>query len=212
MENISTVKSKSNPKVHVHITAGHFASSSAHRSHFIDIFDLKSNSSEAKEAARELATPYLSNTVVDVIVCMDGTEILGAYMADALLQAGSGVINENSEIYIVTPMMRADGHFIFHQSVHEKIVGKQVVLLVASMSTGATANAVTECLSYYGCKLAGLSAVFTAVPSVNGTVIHSLFSNYDIPEYRFWTPSECPMCKSGRKLDGVFNSEGFTKL
>ena len=212
MENFVSVKSKNNPKISVKVASGHFATSSAHRSHYIDIFNLKSKSSVAKEAARELAAPYLSNTVVDFIVCMDGTEILGAFMADALLQAGSGVINEGSEIYIVTPTIRADGHFVFHQSVQEKIRDKHAVLLVASMSTGATANSILECLNYYGCNLVGISSIFTAVPSVNGNIINTLFSNYDIPEYRYYSPSECVMCKEGKKLDAVFSSEGYTKL
>jgi len=212
MKNFFTVTSKNNPKIAVQAAAGHFATSSAHRSHYIDIFDLKSRSSAAREAARELAVPYLANTVVDVIVHMDGTEVLAAYLADELLQAGYGVINEGSEIYIVTPMISADNRFVFHQSVREKIINKNVVLMVASMSTGATAQNVLECLSYYGCRLAGISAVFSAVPEVNGRKIHSLFTIEDIPDYRFCDPSECGMCKEGRKIDAVFNSEGYTDL
>ena len=212
MKDFFTVTSRKNPKVSIRVAAGHFATSSAHRSHYIDIFDLKSSSSVAREAARELSVPYLANTIVDVIVYMDGTEVLAAYLADELLQAGYGVINEGSEIYIVTPMIRADGHFIFHQSVREKITNKNVVLMVASMSTGATANSVLECLSYYGCNLVGISAVFSAVPEVNGREIHALFSTGEIPDYRFTSPSECQMCKEGRKLDAVFNSEGYTEL
>jgi len=212
MKNFFTVTSQKSPNLSVQVAAGHFATSSAHRSHYIDIFDLKSSSSVAREAARELSIPYLANTIVDVIVYMDGTEILAAYLADELLQAGSGVINEGSEIYIVTPMIRADGRFIFHQSVQERIVYKNVVLVVASMSTGATADKVLDCLSYYGCKLVGISAVFSAVRNVNGREINSLFTKEDIPDYRFCVPSECEMCKEGRKLDAVFNSEGYTEL
>jgi len=212
MENFYTVASKNNPKVSVQVASGHFATSSAHRSHYIDIFDLKSSSSMAREAARVMAVPYLANTIIDVVVYMDGTEILAAYLANELLQTGLGVINRGGEIYIITPMIRADGRFIFHQSVQEKILNKNVLLIVASMSTGATANSVLKCLDYYGCKLAGISAIFSAVPSVNGQVINALFSTDEIPEYRYYIPSECIMCKEGRKLDAVFNSEGYTKL
>ena len=212
MENFYTVTSKNNPKVSVQVASGHFATSSAHRSHYIDIFDLKSSSSMAREAARVMAVPYLANTIIDVIVYMDGTEILAAYLANELLQTGLGVINRGGEIYIITPMIRADGRFIFHQSVQEKIINKNVLLIVASMSTGATANSVLECMDYYSCKLAGISAIFSAVPSIDGHVINALFSTDEIPEYRYYTPSECIMCKEGRKLDAVFNSEGYTKL
>jgi len=212
MQKFFTVESGKNPKITVQVAAGHFATSSAHRSHFIDILELKSSSSIARQAAREMSAPYLTNTIVDVIVHMDGTEVLAAYLADELLQPGSGVMNEGGEILILAPMSRADGKFIFHQSVQEKILNKNVILIVASMSTGATADRVLECLSYYGCNLVGISAVFSAVPEVHGRKIHSLFSIEDIPDYRFCAPSECEMCKEGRKLDAVFNSEGYTEL
>jgi len=212
MENSFKILSKINPLISVQVVKGHFATSSAHRSHYIDIFDIKSSSSVAKHTAKVLAAPYTYKTAVDVIVHMDGTEVLAAYMADELLQAGLGVINEGNEIYIVTPMIRADGRFVFHQSVQEKIRNKDVLLLMASVSTGATVSRVMECFDYYGCNPVGISAVYTAVPSVNGKVINSLFTNYDIPDYRLYPPSECLMCKEGLKLDAVFNCEGFTKL
>ena len=212
MEKSLTVRSPKNPKIFVQVIPGHFATSSAHRSHYIDIFDLKSSSTAAREAARQLAIPYHANVIVDVIVYMDGTEILAAYLAHELLKTGSGVINADSEIYIVAPMIRADGLFIFHQSVQEKIKNKNAVLMVASMSTGATAHRVLDCLSYYGCNLVGISAVFSAVPEATGRKIHSLFSHDDIPDYQFTSPSECKMCREGRKIDAVFNSEGYTEL
>ena len=212
MEKFFTVRSEKNQKISVEVAAGHFATSSAHRSHYIEIAELKSSASIARSAARELASPYLAHTLVDVIVYMDGTEILAAYLADELLQEGVGVMNAGNEIHVVTPMIRADGRFIFHQSVHEKIKGKNVVLLVASMSTGATVSAVLECLNYYNCKLVGISAIFSAVPEAEGKEINYLFTTEDIPDYHFYNPSDCPMCKQGIKLDAVFNSEGYTNL
>jgi len=211
-DNVFTVVSQKNPRLSVHVSSGHFATSSAHRSHYIDIFELMSGSTVAREAARELAVPYLASTPVDVIVYIDGTEILAAYLADELLQAGAHVMNEGEEIHLLTPMRCSDGHFIFHQSVQDKIRDKNVVLMVASMSTGATADHVLECLEYYGCKLAGISAVFSVFPQIGGREIHSLFDCGDIPDYHFYQPSECVMCKEGRKIDAVINSEGYTKL
>ncbi|MCL2879036.1 MAG: phosphoribosyltransferase [Treponema sp.] len=212
MEKFFTVTSNKNPKISVHVAPGHFATGSAHRSHYIDIFEIKSSSSVARNAAREMAIPYLANTLVDVIVYMDGTEILAAYLADELLQSNSGVINPDSEIHIVTPMISADGHFIFYQNVQEMIQNKNVLLVVASMSTGATARCVLNCLEYYGATITGISAVFTAVPEIDGKEIHALFSTEDIPDYRYCIPSECEMCREGKKLDAVFTSEGYTEL
>ena len=212
MEEFFTVISNHNPKIKIKVAAGHFATESAHRSHYIDIFDLKSNASMAKTAALELAAPYLGSTLADVIVYMDGTGVLAAYLADELLQAGPGVVNEGGEIHIVKPMISADGHYIFHKSVMEMIKNKNVILMAASMSTGASVNAVHDCLDYYNCKLAGISAIFAAVPEICGHQINSLFTINDIPDYRFYNPSECLMCKTGKKLDAIINSEGYTKI
>jgi orotate phosphoribosyltransferase len=213
MENkFFTVSSQKNANVSVQVIAGHFATDSSHRNHYIDISELKSSSSVAKNAARQLAIPYLSNTQVDVIVYMDGTEILAAYLADELLQAGVGVVNEGSEIYLVTPMLRVDGKFLFHENVMKKIEGKNVVLMVASLTAGATVNRVIECLDYYRCKLAGISAIFSIAPEIDGRQINSLFSLEDVPDYEFYKPSECKLCKAGVKIDAFMSSEGYTKL
>jgi orotate phosphoribosyltransferase len=122
------------------------------------------------------------------------------------------VMNEGSEILLLTPMVSPDGHFIFHQNVREKIKNKNVVLMVASLSTGATLNQVRECLAYYGCKLVGISAVFSAYSEIDGREIHSLFDCADIPDYHFYKPSECKMCQEGIKIDAIISSEGYTKF
>jgi orotate phosphoribosyltransferase len=207
-----TVLSQKNPKISVRVVAGHFATNSAHRSHYIDIFDLMASASVARDAARELAVPYRSSTFVDAIVYMDNTEILAAFLADELLQAGMSVMNEGSEILLLTPMVSSDGHFIFHRNIQEKIKNKNVVLMVASLSTGATVSQMQECLSYYGCKLVGISAVFSVFSELDGREIHSLFDCADIPDYHFYKPSECRMCREGMKIDAIISSGGYTKF
>ena len=206
------IESQKNPLITIQVAAGHFATGSSHISHYIDISELKSSSTAAKNAARELAIPYLSNSIVDVIVCMEGTEIIAAYLADELLQPGSTVMNEGSEIYVVTPINSSTGHFIFHQNVQEKIFNKNIVLMVASVSTGKTVNRAVECLAYYGGNLTGISAVFSAVSELEGWQVHSLFTCGDIPEYKLYGTSQCEMCQKGRKLDAIIDSEGYTKI
>jgi orotate phosphoribosyltransferase len=143
---------------------------------------------------------------------MDGTEILAAYLADELLQAGVGVVNEGSEIHLVTPMLRADGKFVFHQDVMKKIDGKNAVLIVASLTAGATVNRVIECLEYYRCKVVGISAIFSTSNEVAGREINALFTLEEVPNYKFFAPAECELCKAGKNIDAFMSSEGFTKL
>jgi len=207
-----TVSSQKNPLIRLRAASGHFATGSSHISHYIDISELKSSAAAAKDAARALAVPYISNAAVDVIVCAEGTEIIAAYLADELLHAGLGVMNTGGEIHVLTPMHTAGGNFIFHQNVQEKIFNKNTVILVATASTGSTINRAVECLSYYGGKLVGLAAVFSAFPEIADCEVNSLFTNGDIPDYHFYKPSECAMCQEGRKLDAIINSEGYTKI
>ncbi|MCL2814101.1 MAG: hypothetical protein FWD23_05825 [Oscillospiraceae bacterium] len=206
------VSSQKNPLITINAAPGHFATGSSHISHYIDISALKSSASVAKNAARELAVPYLTNTLVNVIIYMEGTEIIAAYLADELLQAGPGVINDGGEIYVITPISSSTGHFIFHENVQEKIFNKNILLIVASTSTGATINRAVECLAYYGGRLVGISAIFSAIPEIEGWKVHSLFTCDDIPAYKFYKPFECEMCEKGRKLDAIINSEGYTKI
>ena len=70
------------------IRKGHFASNHAHINYYIDVTTLKTRSGEAKEIARFLTGTYLFGTVIDTIVCMEGTDVIGAYLADELTKEG----------------------------------------------------------------------------------------------------------------------------
>jgi orotate phosphoribosyltransferase len=211
-EKAFTVSLTKNPLITMKVIPGHFTTSHFHISHYLDFNELKTNVIAAKDVARELSIPYLANTSVDTIVCMEGTEIIGAFMAEELLQEGISVINSGKEIRILRPLSNVNGKLIFQSSMQQYIKDKDLILLVASISSGRTVQCAKECISYYGGVLAGISALFNAYPDKDEQEIFSMFTSEDIPGYQVYSPSECTICKDGHKLEAIINSEGYTKM
>lgn len=207
-----TVVSSQNPLLSIQVTAGHFATNISHVNHYLDMSQLKTSAKMAREAARELATPFLTTNLVEVIVCMDGMEVVASYLAEELLQDGSLVMNGGGEVQVVTPISSANGQLVFHPSVQKRIFGHNTLLLVASVSGGTTIHRALDCLTYYGCNLIGISALFSMVPEVEGQEIHTLFVEEDIPNYHSYSPSECILCKEGHKLEAAVSSEGYIEI
>ena len=75
-------------EIPLRIAKGHFATSHSHINYFIDMTYTKHRLAEARQAARELAVKFQSSKVVDTILCLDGTEVLGACLAEELIEEG----------------------------------------------------------------------------------------------------------------------------
>ena len=90
-------------KVRLRVAHGHFATSHSHINYYIDLTMTKHRLSEARIAAEELCRMYKNSTIVDSILCLDGTEVLGTCMASALSEAGFRSMNAHQTIYVVTP-------------------------------------------------------------------------------------------------------------
>ena len=87
MQEMVKIKSKSNPNVVLKAIPGHFVTPNSHVNYFLDMTTLKSRLSEASAAARELSKQIALDTIVDTIVCIDGCEIIGAFLAEELTRA-----------------------------------------------------------------------------------------------------------------------------
>ena len=59
------------------VAKGHFATSHSHINYYIDVTTQKSRLSEAKAVAKELVAAYQHNTIVDTVLCLDGTQVIG---------------------------------------------------------------------------------------------------------------------------------------
>jgi len=200
------------PLISINVIPGHFTTSNAHCNNFLDVSRLKTNAIIARDVARELVIPYLSSTIVDTIVCMERTEVIGAYLAEELMKEGVAVINAGNEINVVSPSSNVNGNLVFQDNVTGCISNKNILLLISSISIGRTLDSSRECLAYYGGKIAGVSALFAASREKLGNDVHTLFTSEDIPGYKLYNTGECDMCKAGLKLDAIVSSEGYTIL
>ena len=95
---------------------------------------------------------------------MEGTEVIGAYMAQELLQEGTSVINMGRDIHIVTPISNVHKNLIFQTNMQEFIIERNIIVLVSSISSGTTLKSALECISYYRGNVVGISALFNAFP------------------------------------------------
>lgn len=194
------------------VVKGHFATNHAHTNYYIDLTTIKSRVSEAQEIARALVHMYLYEMVVDTIVCMEGTEVIGTLLAEELTKSGFLSMNAHKTIYIIKPEYNSNSQIMFKENFYPMLSGKNVVLLTASVTTGLTVNKGIEGIQYYGGILQSVSAVFSAVDQVNGIPVKSVFGMKDLPDYIYSDYRNCPICKEGKKLDALINPYGYQKL
>ena len=104
---------KGDEKIQLKIIPGHFVTSQSHISHYLDMTTMKTRCAEASRIARLLSSRYETSTPVDSIICMDGLEVIGAFLAEELAKAGVLSMNAHKTIYIVTPEFNSNGQMIF---------------------------------------------------------------------------------------------------
>ncbi|MGN0377356.1 MAG: orotate phosphoribosyltransferase [Suilimivivens sp.] len=212
MQEMIKISSKDHPNVILKAIPGHFVTPNSHVNYFLDMTTLKSRLSEASTTARELSRQIVTSTIVDTIVCIDGCEIIGAFLAEELTRAGIYSMNAHKTIYIITPEYASTGQLLFRENLLPMIKGKNVLLLLASATTGQTILKAVQALSYYGATISGISAVFSAANSVMGIPIKSLFTIADIPDYKAYNPEGCSMCKEKQPIDAFANAFGYSSI
>ncbi len=196
------------------VAPGHFATSHSHINYYVDLTMAKHRLSESREAASHLCAKLSPNTIVDTILCLDGTEVIGACMASQLTdRAGFSNINAHKTIYVLTPEHTTGSQLIFRENSAPMVVGKHVLILAASVTTGYTIDGAMQAIRYYGGNVAGVCAVFSCLKAWQGHEVYSVFNKeIDLPNYTSKTPLECPMCKAGKKLDAMVNAFGVSSF
>nr|WP_296467249.1 orotate phosphoribosyltransferase [uncultured Acetatifactor sp.] len=212
MQEVIKIYSKAHPNIQLKAIPGHFVTPNSHVNYFLDMTTLKTRLSEASMVARELGRQVMISTVVDTIVCIDGCEIIGAFLAEELTRAGIYSRNAHKTIYIITPEYTTSGQMMFRDNYLPMVKDKNVLLLLASATTGKTVSKAIQTLTYYGASISGISAVFSAANSIVGIPVNSLFTTADIPDYTTYSSEKCTMCKEKKPIDAFANAFGYSKI
>ncbi len=206
------VYAKGDEKIQLKVMPGHFVTSQSHITHYLEMTTMKTRCAEAARIARLLSARYETTTPVDSIICLDGLEVVGAFLAEELAKAGVLSMNAHKTIYIVTPEFNANGQMILRDNIQNMVRNRNTVILMGSITTGATLQQCIETVLYYGGKIQGVSAIFSAVNKVAGIDINAVFSKQDIPNYESYPAEKCPMCQRKEKIDAIVNGYGYSKL
>ena len=194
------------------VTKGHFATSHSHINYYIDVSTQKTRLSEAQAVAKEIVSYYNHSTIVDTILCLDGTEVIGACLANELTKEDFANLNAHQTIYVVTPEHTTGSQLFFRDNMVPMIKGKNVLILAASVTTGYTAQAAIEAVKYYNGRISGIAAIFATVETCGEYAVRSVFNPNDLGDYASYPSHDCPLCKEGKKIDALVNSFGYSKL
>lgn len=210
---IYTITSHRDERVFVHAMPGHFISASSHLNYYIGTSDIKHNHNVSVDAAMLMAQYYAERSIhVDSVLCLYETQALGAYLAHELSRPNMLNPNPDNNVYVLGPEYDASGNIIFRDNLKKLIQGKNVVILISCITSGKTVARAMESVSYYGGRVAGVTSIFSAVSSVEGVEVNTIFTKEDIPGYEAYAPHDCPHCKAGEKVDAIANGYGYSLL
>ncbi len=212
MNAYTKLESKNNSNLILRVVPGHFVTPNAHTNYYMEMTQILRRQSEAKAVAKAMSEFYTNSTIVDTILCLDGMDVIGAYLADELTRAGILSTNAHKTMYIISPEFDSSGQMFFRENMETWIRNKNILILLPTASTGSSITKAAQTVLYYGGKVTGVSAIFSAVNSIDGYPIFSLFKTSDLPDYHVYKHKDCPLCKAGVKVDAIVSGKGYSRI
>ncbi len=199
-------------KVVLKVIPGHFITSHSHINYYMDMTTIQARQREAEGAARLLARKYENSILVDTIVCLNGCEVIGAYLAQELEHSGIRCMNAHETIYVTSPEQDINGQMIFRDNAKGMVRNKNILILSTSITTGVTLSKAIESLERYGGQVQAVAAIYSFASKANGIPVNSIFTSKDLTGYASYEYNNCPMCKAKQKVDAIVNGYGYSKL
>ncbi|MBR7015830.1 MAG: orotate phosphoribosyltransferase [Lachnospiraceae bacterium] len=212
MNAYTKLESKNNSNLILRVVPGHFVTPNAHTNYYMEMTQILRRQSEAKAVAKAMSEYYTNSTIVDTILCLDGMDVIGAYLADELTRAGILSTNAHKTMYIISPEFDSSGQMFFRENMETWIRNKNILILLPTASTGSSITKAAQTVLYYGGKVSGVSAIFSAVNSIDGYPVFSLFKTSDLPDYHVYKHKDCPLCKAGVKVDAIVSGKGYSRI
>ncbi len=232
------IYSKENPDLALKVTKGHFSSDRFHINYYIDMTELKMRQANAEAVAKaivkkyvkrvnlnlapgmglasemlgQLADSHATKAPIDTIICMDGCEAIGAYVAKELSEVGVATTNTHKTTYILTPEFDSSGQMVVRDNIIKMLKDKHVLVVLATAMSGHTIAKSIRCITSYGGIVEGISCIFSAISEIEGHPVNSVFEASDLDGFKLSEPDNCPDCQNGVKLDAIVNSYGYTVL
>ncbi len=212
MQDYKKIDYSKNKDVVLRYIPGHFVTPNSHVNYYMDLSDMKSRQREARATGEELAEMYLASDVIDTVLCLNGMEVVGAYMANKLTKAGIISANRHQTMYITSPEYNAGGQMMFRENIIHMIKHRKVLILIDTATTGETLRSAIRTVRFYGGEPIGISAIYSVATKVDDIQIRALYSNSDLPDYASHRPEDCPMCRNGMEIDAICNGFGYSTL
>lgn len=200
---------KRNRKVSLRAIPGHFATQHSHVNHCVDMTRIKTETSMAKAAAKLIAESFVS-VGIDTIITLERMKMVGAFTADEL--SNSSPVNLGREIAVISPELTKDEKLILRDNMLPYIRHRRVLILTATATTGMTAMSAVRGIKYYGGETVGVATVFGGKFEIPGVPVMRLIGVEDLPSYASYSPTECPLCRDGVRVDALINSYGYSKI
>ncbi len=212
MQDYKKIDHQRNKDVVLRYIPGHFITPNSHVNYYMDLSDMKSRQRESRATGEELAEMYLASDVIDTILCLNGMEVVGAYMANKLTKAGVISANSHQTMYITSPEYNVSGQMMFRENNQHMIKGKKVLILIDTATTGGTLQSAIRSVRFYQGETIGISAIFSVAEKVADIPIRALYTVRDLPDYASYSPENCPLCKANVPVDAICNGFGYSTL
>lgn len=234
MKKCIKIQSKSYPELELKVIPGHFMSEKFHQNYYIDMSSLKMRQIEAKKVAHVMAEKYIekldvddklssmvetfflnmaiSSKKIDTIVCLDGCEIIGAYLADELREVGVMTSNEHGGFNIISPEFDHTGGMIINDSIKDMTIDKNVLIVSGCAITGRTIGKIIQTISTFHANITGVSVIFGNIETVLDYHVYKAFGKDDFPDFMLFSPDQCEICKAGIKVDGFIYADGLEEI